>query len=344
MARKLLPATLLVALLTPLFADGASKVSIKAENRDIREVITSLARAAAVKVVLQPEVRGLVTTTIQAMPFEQALTAVAATRGYRWRLVDGTYHVGRFSASQDGRTVRERLELHRYQARALARAFGWLDLDSLGEPGSTVDLRPLLPPGLEGPPQPTATGNALLVTGKASAVEDLRYLLGRLESGAAIHYDVLVGLATPDLIDSLPVPWARGPVNFATSPGRETQSGAADFGALLSKLKGGFDGFTKLAEGAADSYDLGLIGVEHGAAGDADHRRVRLAGRVEDALRLSVWMEALIRTEQGEVTVRIDGVTLAPEEGLIAVSRPAPGGEGPGPVIVMVVPQVKVPE
>lgn len=340
---RLLGLVALTMAVSTAFADGSSKVSIEAQRRDIREVITSLAEQARVKVVLQPEVRGLLSTTIRATPFEQALTVVAATHGYRWRKVGEVYHVGRFSGETEQQaTATETITLHHYDARTIARAFGWLDLESVDEPAPAIDLRKLLPPGLDGPPRPGDDNTSLVASGKVQAVADLKYLLARLESGATVKYEVFVAKLTPEAVKPLPVYWAKGEMAIGVSPGREALYSAGDFWSLLARVRAGREGVTPLVSESLPSFDLGSVKLQADAAGcQVD---LHWAGRVEQGLSLALWLQGTVMVDGTAVPFQIDAAKLPPEEGVVMVSRAVLGEDGPAPVLLILLPMVTASE
>lgn len=334
-SRRLLSALAFgLGLFAPAWADGSTKVSIEAQNRDIREVISALARAADVKVRFQPEVRGAVNASIAGKPFEQALTVVAGVQGYRWRLVDGVYHVGRFSEADGDRTVTETIVLTRHDARMLARAFGYVDLEGLGEPAPALDLRELLPPGLDGPPRPLAA-DRLEATGRAAAVADLRYLIARLESAAAVGYDVLLAWITPERLASLSIYWAKGVMDFGRTPRGESLFSAGDFTTLLKGLRGDLTGLSVLYDGTLPAADLVPVTLTTPAEGGDGQATVRWIGRVESSLGLRIWLKGEVRDGDGPVEFSIDGAPLPPEEGLVLAVRPPVGEPGRIPLLVV---------
>lgn len=307
-------------LTAPARADGGTPVSIEATERNIRDVLTALAEAAGVQLVIRPEVRGVITTLITKTKFEQALTMVAAAQGYSWRLVDGVYHVGRFSQAEDtgAETVVE-IPTAPFDPRALARAFGYLDLASLQETAEPLDLRALLPPGIEGVPEPTETG--LKVTGTAAAIEDLRYLLAQLGADRyRIRYRVQLATLPRAKLDELPVYWAKGPMKLGETPGRDSRYSVGDFAELADELAAGKYEATPLAASTivAGGLATGVIAPE-----TTDGKlAVRLAGRFEGGLLLRVWLEALAAVADEPVTFRLAGASLPPSEGFALVALP----------------------
>jgi hypothetical protein len=336
-------AAALLVLAPPAWADGRAKVSIDAQEQDVRDVLRALAQAAKVELKLRPEVRGVVTTSITDTPFEQALTVVAATLDLRWRLIDGVYHVGRFSTTsgQTGQTT-ERIPVQHQDATVLARAFGYLDLGSLDQPAAGLDLRALLPPGLMGPPVPLAAGNLLEVTGTPAAVSDFKYLVEQLDRGAAtLQYDVLIARITPEACARLQVYWAKGGMNFGRSSGREALYTVGDFTALADRLAQGTAGVEPIGRPTVTSFALSPAAVKVGTDGDGGVD-VRLVGRLEAGLQLRLWLRATVHQQGWEpVELVIDGGPLPPEEGALLISKPL-AGTGTGPILVLVQPKVSV--
>lgn len=337
--RRALLTVILLASGTRVLGDGRTLVSVEAQNRNIREVLQALAAAAKVELTIRPEVRGVVSTTIHRTPFEQALTVVAATQGYGWRLVNGVYLVGRFSAAgDDGREVKGLVEAPPALAAALARAFGHLDLASLESPGAGLDLRVLLPPGLTGPPRPVEKG--LEVTGSRAAVEDFKFLARSLLAGQiTLRWRVLLVRLDGVEVRELPVSWAKGPMSHGLSPGRELLYSSGDFAQLLRRLEQGGAGFTPLIDETFEAPALATVARE-GVAGEEGYR-LKLAARVDTGLQLQLWLDAAWRGRPaGEapapsVGFRLDGAPLPPEEGVVMLSRPRTGEPGPDLLLVL---------
>lgn len=338
LSRRALATAALLLAVGALFADGQTKVSIDIEDGNVRDVILALARTAAVEVVVRPEVRGLITVNIREMPFEQALGVVAATSGHRWRLVNGVYHVGRFSdTGDDARPRRETIPVRRHDARALARSLGFVDLDCLAQPAPAVDLRHLLPPGLAESPRPAADGRGLEVRGTVTAIADMRHLIASLERGGAlITYECYLAFATPAAVDALPVAWARGEMQFGASPGRELRSSSGDYSVLLDRLRRGLDGITAIAQPRATAGELSS------AEAEADGATLAVIGRLEESHQLRLWLRAGAPAPGGTVEFVLDGALLPPEEGIVLVSEPAGGGAGP--VLLVMMPRIDLVE
>lgn len=334
----------------PAFADGQTPVTIEARNQDVATIIEDLARQAGVTVALQPGVRGEVVVTITDTPFEQALTVVAAIQGYRWRLVDGVYHVGRFSDDGDPEARTEAtLPLTRLDARTLARAFGYFDLDALADAPPVADLRALLPPGLDGPPVPAPEGGALMVRGSDAAVADLRLMIERLEQRSAlVTFDVVVFRGTPAAVAALPVFWNRGETSLARSPGRASASAISDFAQPERTLERALAQLTVLARGRMIAPELTPARLV--IADEALQLTLSLAAREEPDASLRLWLRAVIGAPEnaGEVTIFVDGGRLPPEEGVLLLSEAAPGPAAPdgaeaAPLLVLVLPTLSGP-
>ncbi len=341
----LLCAGLSLAPTGALLADGHTPVSIEARDRGLREVIAALAKQAKVEVKLRPEVRGTITTTITKTPFEKALSVVCGAQGLSWRLVNGVYHVGRFSAApDDAKQVTEKVVLRVFAPRALARAFGHLDLQSLNEHGASLDLRSLLPPGLSAPPKPLPDG--LEVSGTRAAVADFRFLVQQLEEGRALlRYRALLAEVDQKVLDNLPVYWAKGQMHFGDSPGREALYSAGDFGKAEAMLRDGAEGVRVIGRPAlvVAAMDTGVISLE---ATPGAFQELRVAGRIEASLGLRLWAKLTYRpagdAKATPIEAIINGGPLPPEEGAMLVSRPKTGE--PGPIILLlIVPTVEAP-
>ncbi|MBI5831439.1 MAG: hypothetical protein HZB16_03905 [Armatimonadetes bacterium] len=334
---------LLLALGTAT-ADGRTKVSINAADRGVREVVSELAKQAGVTVRYLPGVGGLVSVRVNAVPFTEALTTVLSAVGYGWRAEGGVFVVGRFSAQPDDQTATtSTLPLRYADAATLARSFGWLDVSALGQAGSVLDLRLLLPPGLSGPPRPTADGKGLQVSGSTAAVADFRFLAQSFDRPpAAIAYRWLVAKASPILVDTLRVAWAQGPMAFGRSgEGREVLYSATDLEAQWERLSAAPEGLSILGRGTVTGRDLEVLQVASQGPGTP---KLALAGRLEAGLALRLYAKCTIHVDGLPVEVIVDGGKLPPEEGALVVSRQKPGGAGPETVLMMIVPTVTVPE
>lgn len=338
----LLSTTLCLLFCRGALADGQTRVSLTAENGEIREVITKLATQAKVKVNLRPELRGRVSATITAMPFERALSTVAGSLGFGWRLERGVYHVGRFSptAATGGAPVTQVVTLRDAGAAALARAFGWFDLAALDTAPPLADFRHLLPPGLSGPPRPVAP-NQLEITGSPAAVADFQHLVRSLQSGEQVKLSVDLVLAklAPAAVRSLPVYWAQGPMNFGrTDEVREALYSSGEFQPLLERVAAGqLEGATLI-----DRQHLDLTELEAATVAFKDGTTAKLAVRVEPGLTLRLWLQGTAKVGEGTVTLAADGAKLPPAEGMVLVSRPKLGEEGPEPLLLLVMPRVEV--
>ncbi len=336
--RRTLASLLLLLTVAAALGDAKTLVSISARDRNIRAVITDLAAAAKVKVKIRPEVNGLVTATITKLPFEEALTVVCASRDYAWRLSGGVYHVGKFATEDPGGQVTVlRLPLPGVDARQLARSFGWLDLQSLDEPFTVLDLHNLLPPGLSGPPKPVEGG--LEVTGTATATADFQYLVTHLlQDNAVITSRVMVAEIDVEQIQKLPVYWNQGVMRHGSSPGREVEYNGGNLDRLEKLLREGGEGIKLLADNTLvqpnlATASLDLTEVERPIA-------IKLALRTEAGLGLSVWLHAKVGGET-PVELQLEGAPLPPEEGLVILSKAAAGAMSPA-VLVLVQPELKL--
>ncbi|MCC7493634.1 MAG: hypothetical protein IT204_14865 [Fimbriimonadaceae bacterium] len=318
---------------TTAFADSKTLVQIEARDRSIREVVTILAKAANVTVTLRPEVRGLVTVSIKRMPFEQALTLVTAAQGFGWRKVGSGYQVGRFAAGPiDTAPTTALIATGALDPRGLARAFGWLDLSVLAEAAPVLDLRALLPPGLEGPPRPVEGG--LEARGTAQAVGDLRFFVEQLATGRVkLRLHLLLAKITPEALAGLPVYWAQGAARRGSSVGREVQYACADFTTLRQTLAAQPAGVTLLGQQTVDLPGLGAVQVALG------EQRVQLAARSEAAQSVQLWLRASLAVDGTTVPLELEGALLPPEEGCVLVSLP-PAGATPGAVLLLALPEV----
>ena len=338
--RSLLLACLLLTLAASAYGDGKTQVSITARDRNIRAVIADLATAAHVEVKIRPEVNGLVTANIAKLPFEEALTVVCAARDYGWRLSDGVYHVGRFSTDDAGtKPTTLRIPLPGADVRRLARAFGYLDLQSLDQTTSVLDLHNLLPPGLDGPPKPYEGG--LEVRGTATATADFQYLVTQLlQDNAVIRSRVLVAEVMPDQIEKLPVYWAQGVMRHGESPGREVEYNGGNLDRLEKLLRNGGEGIKLLAEGNLTQASLSTAALT--IEGEQRQIDLRMALRTEAGLGLSVFLKATISGGDGEpVELLLDGAPLPPEEGCVILSK-APGGAMEPAVLLLVQPVLEL--
>ena len=333
----------LLSALTGAWADSRTKVSITAADRGVRDVVTELARQANVTVRYLPGVGGLVSVRVNAVPFTDALTTVLSAVGYGWRQEGAVFVVGRFSAQPDDKTATTvTLPLKYADAAKLARSFGWLDLAALGQAGAVLDLRLLLPPGLAGPPKPTADGKGLEVSGSAAAVADFRFLAQSFDRPpATIAYRWLVAKASPLLVDTLRVAWAQGPMAFGRSgEGREVLYSATDLEAQWERLSAGTDGLSILGQGTISGGDLEVLQVASQGPGTP---KLALAGRLEAGLSLRLFARCNVHVDGLPVELAVDGGKLPPEEGAIVVSRQKPGGPGPETVLLLIVPTVTEP-
>jgi hypothetical protein len=323
-------------LASAVWADGQTKVTLNANDKAIRAVVAELARQAKVQVRLQAGVRGTVNTDVAAVPFERALTVVVGALGYSWRRLDGVYVVGRFGTAGE-QPVTVVVPLKTADPTALARAFGWLDLSCLaGTAPAVVDLRGLLVPGLAGPPVPLPEKRALQVSGQAQSVAEFKQLLTDLDRRQArVAWRYLVAKVSTQVVDTLPVSWAQGPMNFGRgSDGRETLYACGDYDALHKKLSAGGEGVTVLTKGTLAGRDLEILTAT--AAGCA----LRIAARSESGLSLKVWMDTTVALGEQSVRLAAEAAKLPPEEGIAMVSRAKPTTPGPEPVLLLLVPTV----
>jgi len=329
---------LLLAVASTALADGKTLVSLSARDRNIRAVITDLAAAAKVQIKIRPEVNGLVTATITKLPFEEALTVVCAARDYAWRLSDGVYHVGKFATEDPGgAATNQRLPLPGVDVRQLARAFGWLDLQSLEEPVTVQDLHNLLPPGLDGPPKPVEGG--LEVSGTATAVADFQYLVTHLlQDNAVIKSRVLVAEIDAEQIQKLPVYWNQGVMRHGTSPGREVEYNGGNLDQLEKLLRQGGPGIKLLADSTLVQPNLATAWLEMTEV--ERPIQIKLALRTEAGLGVSVWLKAKVEGET-PVELLLDGAPLPPEEGCVILSKAAAGVMQPA-VLVLIQPTLEL--
>lgn len=336
--RRTFAAWALLLTVAASYGDGKTVVSLSARDRNIRAVITDLAAAAKVNVKIRPEVNGLVTATITKLPFEEALTVVCAARDYAWRFSDGVYHVGKFATEEPGgKPTTKRIPLPGVDERQLARAFGWLDRQSLDEPITVQDLHNLLPPGLSGPPKPVEGG--LEVSGTATAVADFAYLVTHLlQDSAVIRSRVLVAEVDPEQITKLPVYWNQGVMRHGESPGREVEYNGGNLAQLAKLLRQGGPGIKLLADSELVQPNLATAWLDLTEVERPIH--LKLALRTEAGLGVSVWLKAEVEGET-PVTLLLDGAPLPPEEGCVILSKAANGELKPA-VLVVVLPELEL--
>jgi hypothetical protein len=329
---------LLFLLAAPLWADGHAKVHIDAQDRNLREVVGELARQAGVEVRYQPGVAGVINARVDGVPFEQALTTVLTIAGYGWRRVEGAYLIGRFGPGSQQGDLAATVMLTNLSAVGLARSLGWLDLSQLANAGAPTDLRWLLPPGLAGPPRPTADGKGLEVHGTAAAVADFKQMAAELDKAPTrLGYQWLVARATPELLADLKVAWAQGVMNAGRSPGRQVMYSSSEFESLYQRLAAAPAGLTVLAKGRVGAGDLEVVTV----AADPN-LKLTLAGRLESALSLRLWLAATVTVDGASVEMAVDGGLLPPEEGCLLVSKPLDAAAAPGPLVLLLIPTVSV--
>ncbi len=324
----------------PALGDAQTKVSLTAAETSLREVVSTLARQANVEVRFLPGVSGQVSVTIRDVPFTEALTTVLGTADYAWRREGAVFVVGRFSGSTAaGAEKSVVVPLRHASASTLARALGWLDLATLAGSGSTVDLRALLPTGLEGPPRPTADDRGLEVAGTPAAVSDFQYLVGQLDQPTpGITYRWLLATADSLVVDDLRVSWAQGVMQFGSSDeGREVLYTAADLAAQWRRLNDEPAGLHVLGKGTMQAQNLEVRTVN---VTGTNPYRLAMVSRIEDGLALKLFASCELTLDDEPVSLVIDGGPLPPEEGALIVSRQIPGGPGPETVLLIIVPSV----
>lgn len=69
-------------------------ITLHLKGADIRDVLRLLARISGVNIVAQKDVSGLVTVTLEGVPFEKALELVIKVNGFDYRWIDGVVVVG----------------------------------------------------------------------------------------------------------------------------------------------------------------------------------------------------------------------------------------------------------
>jgi len=175
--------------------------------KDVREVLTTLAAAAGVKMVIAPEVRGLITVRIENRPFEEALNLIATVRNLEWRREGEVYHIEPRREEKPREMV---VYLQHLNAEEVARALGYVDLGTLDKP-IPLALPSLLPKGMVEPPQPRP-GNALLLRGTPSALRALQQMLLQMDTPLApVALDVLLVQCPLSQASKLRLRWQEQP-------------------------------------------------------------------------------------------------------------------------------------
>jgi len=77
----------------PDLSSRGAPVSVQADGADVRDLLAAITAKAGLELILDPDVSGRVTLTVDDVPVEEALDAILSQAGFHYRLRDGLLRV-----------------------------------------------------------------------------------------------------------------------------------------------------------------------------------------------------------------------------------------------------------